>query len=382
MISYMPTARTPKILFVDDTIEEVSALSEACEQDAIVVVRSFDELDEADLENTDLILVDFALDGWPAKDRATELTLRPADGLAIVEILRSYFRANKSERPIAFAVLSGELEKLTHPFPPTRREHMVASLAKVEWAFQKGTPLLQTAKQLLSLASAVRELPPSWPHDSNSDKDKTLHDLLAVPDSNWSTAAVGDLSRCHPPIQELSTWSHGLAFLRWMLQRVLPYPTFLLDDAQAALRLGLTFESFCASLTDEGDLNDWLKPVCYSGILTNFRGRRWWKAGIDSLLWTASSEDPFNSKLLAAEVLKKAPKGELLVQRNPVAYVDKDYQTIGIDEASNCIRLRPDDWPLFADSAWALRASVLEDQSLLMAVEDVLDRETLGAERA
>jgi hypothetical protein len=375
----MPTVEKPTILFVDDVIEEAEPLARACEGSAATLVRSFDDVDAQDLQAADLVLVDFSLESWPAKNKAAELTLRPADGLAVVEILRSHFRVSRSERPIAFGVLSGELEKLTAPFPPTRREHMVASLAKVEWAFQKGKPIDQMCRQLISLARGVKELPRNWPHDSNVRKDETLHALLAMPDLPWSSAAIGDLSRCHPPIQELSTWSHGLAFLRWMLQRILPYPTFLLDDCQAALRIGISRDSFCAAMNERAEFRGWLESALFKGILSDFRGRRWWKAGIDALLWELTVGDPFSREVISKGVLARAPAAELLKQKNPVACVDKDYEVIGVDEAKNCVRLRPDDWPLFADSAWAERNAVAADQSLLMAVEDASDRESLEA---
>lgn len=119
--------KRPTILFVDDVVEDVEAVARECQKYVNVVERSFDDVDEADLDRADLILVDFNLKDWPTKDTVPQVTLRPEDGLAVVEIFRSYFRSTASNRPVALAVLSGDLASLTNPFPPTRREHMVRS---------------------------------------------------------------------------------------------------------------------------------------------------------------------------------------------------------------------------------------------------------------
>ena len=365
------------IIFIDDNIDQAEALERLCAAETATVLSSFDDLVAEDIEKADLIVVDFSVDDWSAKDASTELCLRPQDGLAVTETLRSYLRSVQAKRPVAFAVLSGELSKLTFPFEPSRREHMVAGLARVEWAFQKASPIEASARQLLSLASAVKALPPSWPHDSNAGKDETLHVLLNLPEADWTGAAIGDVSRCHPPLQELSTWSHGLAFLRWMLQRIIPYPAFLMDDIQVAVRLGVTPATFSTGLDGESGLVEWLKPTLYRGVLSEFRGRRWWRAGIDALIWSATKESPFDKEVLARLLMTLAPASICLDQSQPVAYVNRDYQFVGVAEARDCVRLRPDDWPLFADSAWALRTDVQTDQTLLTAVEDPSEREEL-----
>jgi CheY-like chemotaxis protein len=375
----MPENSKPTILFVDDVIEEIDATAELCKDKAEILIRSFDDVEAADLDSADLILVDFNLKDWDKREHITQLTLRPGDGLAVAETLRSYYRANKSAKPVAIAVLSADLSSLTSPFPPTSREHMVANLAKMEWAFQKGSPIDVTARQLLSLADGVRQLPSAWPHDSTAQKDETLHKLLAMPAADWAAAAVADVARCHPPVQELSKWSHGLAFLRWMLQRVLPYPTFLLDSAQVAIRLGIEPNSFRAGVEKEPGFAEWLAPTVFGGLLHDFRETRFWRAGVDSLIWESTQESPFDRTALAKAVIAKLPEARFINVKNPVVCVDKNYEFVGVADASECVRLRPDDWPLFADSAWAQKSVVRENETLQVALEDESDREELGA---
>ncbi|NYF51212.1 hypothetical protein [Tunturiibacter gelidoferens] len=377
----MPKNPLPTILFVDDVIEQIDGIARLCELQAHILKRSFDDVDEADLDSADLILVDFNLEDWEKREHVTQVTLKPGDGLAVAETLRSYYRSKKSDRPVAIAVLSADLQSLTEPFPPTRREHMVASVAKIEWAFQKTSSFSDTSRQLLSLANGVRQLPAMWPHDSTARKDQTLHELLALPESTiWASAAVLDLARCHPPVQELSTWSHGLAFIRWMLQRILPYPTFLLDGAQVAIRLGIEPDSFQAGQRDNPDFGDWLAPTVFKGLLHDFHETRFWKAGVDLLIWELTRENPFDRSALAASLVSKLPNARFINAKNPVASVGKDYEFVGVADASECLRLRPDDWPPYADSAWAKKTLVRESEALQIALEDDSDREELGAE--
>ena len=114
----MPENSKPTILFVDDVIEEIDATAELCKDKAEILIRSFDDVEAADLDSADLILVDFNLKDWDKREHITQLTLRPGDGLAVAETLRSYYRANKSAKPVAIAVLSADLSSLTSPVSP------------------------------------------------------------------------------------------------------------------------------------------------------------------------------------------------------------------------------------------------------------------------
>lgn len=374
----MPAQPQPTILFLDDVEGDVNGIASLCEDAARVLKRSFDDIEPPDLDSADLIMVDFNLNNWEKLERITDLALKPWDGLAVAENLRSYYRQKKLQKPVAIAVLSGNLNSLTDPFPPTRREHMIASLAKVEWAFEKGKDLKDMARQVLSLAEGVRQLPPRWPHDSAAHKNETLHNLLIVPDAPWSSAAIMDVARCHPPVQELSTWSHGLAFLRWMLQRILPYPTFLLDSHQVAVRLGIDSDSFCAGRNNNNEFGEWLAPTIFTGVLHDFRHTRFWRTAVDFLIWEATLENPFDRATLSQAVLRKLPDAQTLNLAHPVVTVAEDYTFAGVAEASDCVRLRPDDWPTFADSAWAQKTLVRDHEELQVALEYESDRQDLG----
>jgi hypothetical protein len=222
----------------------------------------------------------------------------------------------------------------------------------------------------LQLAYAVQSLPKDWPHESSEKKDKLLSELLDLhEEQDWSDAALADVSKCHPPIMELSTWSHGLSFVRWLLHRILPYPCFLIDSRYTAARLRITHKSLLTSLELKEPLSEKLNAVEYSGILSSFSETRWWRVGLDSLIWDLTSDDPFSSKVLCAKIKELAPSAELIDIPNPVVCVDGDYRSTDIiSDASDCVRLLPDDWPIFAEKGWARRSDVQEDERLKLVV--------------
>lgn len=359
-----------KILLVDDEPASVEQLANLVADGAEVKVVEPSDVTLDMLGASDLLLVDFALRIWPDRDSVSVLGLRPEDGLALAEVFRSALRAAKIRKPIAFAALTGELQLLTDPFPADPREHMVARSVNLEWAFQKKTVSEKLASQFLQLASAVQSLPKDWPHESSEKKDELLSELLGLHEElDWSDAALADVSKCHPPIMELSTWSHGLSFVRWLLHRILPYPCFLIDSRYTAARLRITHKSLLASLELKEPLSEKLNAVTYLGILNSFSETRWWRVGLDSIIWDLTSDDPFSSKVLWAKVKELAPSAEPIDIPNPVVCVDGDYRSTDIiADASDCVRLLPDDWPIFAEKGWARRSDVQEDERLKLVV--------------
>ena len=111
--------------------------------------------------------------------------------------------------------------------------------------------------------------------------------LLSIPaDFDWTEQAWRDVEMAHPPLDEMTLRIHGILFLRWFLTRVLYYPCFLVDRYWLAARLGATPESVDSTLSEKpAKLGKLFAPAAYAGILENLPGRRWWRAGIESILW-------------------------------------------------------------------------------------------------
>jgi hypothetical protein len=362
----------PAILLIDDQPDTVSHFKTICEEFADLKIVDPSTVTYADLAAAQLVLVDFVLDEWKGKSACSELALQPMDGLALTDVFKSHLRTTNNPTPIAFAVLSGELSRLTDPFPADSREHMVAQTTNLEWAFQKGKPNKALARQFVSLAKAVAQLPKAWPHDKLRDLQELLQKLLSIPrEAVWRESAVGDVLKCHPPVRELSTWSHGLAFIRWFLHNIQPYPCFLMDARQVAVRLRITYQSFQTALNASDPLVEQLKSSEYSGILSEFDGTRWWRSGVDALIWQLTEQEPFSASALAKKLSDISPNAVSITITNPVIRIDAEYQPVDeFIDASECVRLVPDDWPPFAEQAWAKRSDVEQDDRLAMVVMD------------
>jgi len=366
------TQGRPVVLLIDDEPDTLSYLNPIAEGSADLKIVHPSTVTYADLAAAQLVLVDFVLDKWNGKNASSELALQPMDGLALTNILKSHLRFKNNPTPIAFAVLSGELSRLTDPFPADSREHMVAQTTNLEWAFQKGKPNKLLVRQFVSLARAVNELPKAWPQDKLEDLQELLQKLLSIPaEAVWKDSAVGDVLKCHPPVRELSTWSHGLAFIRWLLHSIQPYPCFLMDARQVAIRLRITYQSFQKVLNEADPLVEQLKPSEYSGILSEFDGPRWWRSGIDALIWQLTEQEPFSASALSKKLTGISPNAVPIAISNPVIRIDAEYRPVDeFIDASECVRLVPDDWPPFADQAWAKRSDVEQDDRLGMVVMD------------
>jgi len=147
----------------------------------------------------------------------------------------------------------------------------------------------------------------------------------------------------------------------------LPYPTILIDDAHLAARLRVSLESLrAAAATDE--FGKIFGAVEYAGQLRSFLGRRWWRAGVEHVLYELTVDSPGDLAVLH-EVLKK------LVPQLSVEKATRLFPVLGrhfrtkdvLAVEKDVVEVRPDDWPPFADEAWALRGD-LENEPELKAV--------------
>ena len=182
----------------------------------------------------------------------------------------------------------------------------------------------------------------------------------------WFEAATRDIRRCRPPIHEFAEHTHGIGVIRWALHKILPYPTFLLDEAHLAARLRVTLPSLRAVAgTDE--FKRLFGAVEYGGQLASFLGRRWWRAGVEHTIFEATSESPGDLRALH-EALKKVPRLEASSEPRLFAVLGLQFKTKDdLATGGEVVEVRPDDWPPFADEAWALRADI-DDAPELKAV--------------
>ena len=340
-----------------------------------------EEVGRSHLADADLVLIDFRLKEWQARDAQSSLALQPATGLALAAVLRSHIRDRQDHPPTAFALRSSYLADLSEPFPPEAREHLIARVNNLEWAFPKQQPKTgpELSRQITGQARAVRRLPPSWPSDAPNKRQETVRELLAVPGKvAWTAKAWHDIEECHPPIHELSKRSHGLAFLRWLLHRIMPYPCFLLDSYRLAARFRMSPRSLMRGFTRSRALRKNMDRLRYKGVLADFLGPRWWRAGVDSWLWEFTDGKPFDAEEIH-KALASVSGGSLerASVPEPIICVDEKYLPLeAFSEADKAVRIQPDDWPVYAEQAWTT-IELAREHSGLRAVVLSQDRDRL-----
>lgn len=361
--------KVPAILYVDDEPDAFGAWRSEVIADgrARLTIAHPDDVTRDQLEQASVVLVDFRLDHWPSRDNLERLSLKPVNGLALLSILQEYLHDLKVNSPCAFALHTGAFHAVARSLPPL--PHIVARAHNLEWIFDKSTSGPKRATKVVELAAAVEALPDSWPHDSAPAASAVLRDWLGLDDSTpWSQSAWDDALRCRPPIHEFAEHTNGVGVLRWMLHRILPYPCFLIDDIHLAARLRVTVESLQTGLRPNGRLCSLLGPAEYRGQLGAFQGRRWWRTGIELILFQLTKASPGNLTLLRSEMMAREPTLVPTDTFDVYPVLDEHFRPKeALAAADDVVEVVPDDWPPFADSAWAL-TSDLNDYPALRAI--------------
>lgn len=305
------------------------------------------DVSEQDVYDADLIVIDQYLRDWTFTAE-TPATMHPRGGLAVAAVLRS--QLEQSHTP--FVIFTGGLDDLGQQLPRAIRRPVLASSFGVEWVADRNDPRL--VDQLFELATGAESLPAGW--DTHDSLDAAVARWLAIPaDAEWSSNALVDIHECRPQTTGAAGDSPGMVFLRWFVQQVLPFPTFLLDVPRAAVRLGVDpaeFETILAE--DSTTLGSRLAEARYEGHLASFLGPRFWRAGIDWVLTASDSwvrGDASDSDALSELGGREVPVLGSAVWRVPV---DGDLELLEPREIHELTRILPDHWPAFADDAYAL----------------------------
>lgn len=387
----MTAQRVPHVLFVDDD-EHMSQKHLGAVLGPLKVevrLRTPEETIESDLDWADLVVVDYFLTHWPERDDTSSVARAPQNGLGAAASMRSTLLPPLSERradapiprPVAFALWSGNLSEASFELPEVVLPHVFARENNLEWAFRRDDLLHADAgPRVALLARAVRELPGLWPRAAAEAEAEMMRMLgLDVGDEplandTWAGDARTEVLDCRPPLHELSARSHGLALMRWLLHRIFPYPCFLMDDLQLLARLRA--DDLEGGETESTPLLVALEPYLYGGTLAGFGGRRWWRAGVEDWLFNATAGQSGNPQVVA-EMVRRHGAVVTRTWLRPVVVIDGDLvRSSTFAEVEETVRVRPDDWPVFADDAFARRRDVLEDPAL-RALVDPADRSLL-----
>jgi hypothetical protein len=277
--------------------------------------------------------------------------------------------ASGGQRRFAVTLHTGEIEALAGSLPARTREALVAAQHDLEWVFEFGADNFAT--RLVELARAVQSIGDevdSLGVDSGAS-------WLAVPDLSWAETAIAQIEDCRPPAHALARDTLGKSFVRWLAHRILPYPTFLLNDEHAANLLGIQMSSLFA-LAESDVLRD--RAALYSGPLDGFLGRRWWRAALQQLLVDAECNQ-WDPPELKAEALAELTGVQLdgLTSDQPVVIYSPQGYVLDIDApAETSLRIQPDGWPAYADDPWASVVDVTEDSDFRTLVAQI-DRRRL-----
>lgn len=329
------------------------------------------------LEKAALILIDEYLETWPARD---ELKGHPSlyirDGVALAAVLRAQLEnrgpniSDPTPSRTAVTLRTGHLGHLAAGLPRHLWSLAVASRYDLEWVAEKTAE----AETLAAIALAAAALPETW----DPTNPVQQQEWLGLAQASWTTDALAHIEQCRPPWSTLSATSAGRLWLAWFLQRILPFPTFLVDDLRAAAYLGLEEQALNEVVAGETALSRRLVTAEYTGQLSRFAGRRWWRAGLTAfrreLFAEAGSRGPADA---ARRIMEQhgAPLRALGLDY-PVFTIDHHYETSKRPvEVTDAVRLQPDGWPSYADDPWLARADVQDQPELakLIVLDDRLD---------
>ncbi|MEX2193915.1 MAG: hypothetical protein WD844_01395 [Thermoleophilaceae bacterium] len=349
------SAREPFVVIVDDEPDNVQGLAADLHKTLAVQVLEPQELDEPALREGTIFLVDLFLTDWPGREELTP-GAQVFDGVALAAVIRAHARNARRPPPI-IALNTGHAGDFSD-LPVEIREHAIARANNLEWVFLKNDSRssIPTHERVAELAEAQRRLPRDW-REAAAETD--LLELLGARESE-----LDEILDAWPPIREVNTDTAGVAMLRWLLHRVLPYPCFLLDERHVAVRLGLSCSALNAAAEGGSKLAEALSRCSYKGVLAGFDGPRWWRSRIEEMLWELSPSRDLPTTVAALQALSDVPL-ERTETPNGVVVLDADYtprpEPADVAEA---VRIRLDDWPPYAEDAWASIDDAREDPRL------------------
>lgn len=358
-----------KIVYFDDEPELIRAQIERL---GLTGFSVFDSLNEQERKvgfvqsnSADLLVLDFF---WGNQDDP-DAARTDENGLSA---LQKWRRLLKDARP-ATALVSSDIEKAISSKNPQKRWHIDAEKLGVEWVGKK-----DEIERIVALATASENIRRTIkssrkPAISGSQRRATAPALstlcfsvLKAPrNARWKLSAERQVDHARPP-QPPTEGNDGYSreILAWLLHKVLPYPSFLMSNQQSAVRLGITLASFekLTSIRNRSKLGEQIKQTLYTGPLDEFAGKKWWRAGIDHLVWSQSQSDDGYEKSISKLGGRSL---ELFRLIDPVVLSDADLvETNEIAESSNCVRVQDEDFPVGVAWVWVRKSSVANNQVL------------------
>jgi hypothetical protein len=344
-------------LFVDDRPDTLTTTYGTVGADRIRI-EDPTSVKRADIEWATVVLCDYNIDATLPKpdSEAGQFANIPRTGAALVAAIRSLEEGDDPEKAAApfraYALLSADLQLIGRlALPPDYLAHVGANSLGVEWIFQKPRnreERVQFGEQLESLGRAVSRVREVW--NQANDQVRELRTLLKIPpDLNWSERAWNEVVEAHPRLRDPAERIALRPVFRWLLQEALPFPAVLLDSAYLAGRLRIDPEAIDEVL--KAGLADRLGPARYDGILADFFSARWWRAGIEQILWEATDGQAYDINALRelTNGASRTDDDELVVTLNENLVPNMKLSRIS-DKVLELVR--PIGWPSFSELPW------------------------------
>jgi hypothetical protein len=335
------------------------------------------------VDRASLILLDHKF--W---DQPPPLSLRASDGASFVAHLRSWARINRKQlAPVV--IFTNEQEAFANEIPSVGasapiggsflgREYQLAPTLDLEWIQYKQDD--RATDRISALARAFIAASEAGGPDGASIVD--IENLLRMPtEPVWTDLAREELHGARAPVNHkaggaMEPTRGPSQIVRWLCHRALPFPGLLFSDLYAAWAIGLSLASFRALAA--ADLRtDWLvefRRCEYKGPLDQFLGRRWWRAGIDQLVWQLDEEAERKGGRKQA-FTDLAPSVEIDEPRPRSSYVvcwTEDFREGDIVPIDQAVQLHPPGWPAEALEPWVSKEEVARDP-ILTAMSDPVD---------
>lgn len=327
-----------------DTEQPTFILNEAV---AIVEHYQPEEVTKERLLKANLVLIDFKIDDWPSKaiEGIPEIGT-PIDGLSLAHNVRRLLINADDKTPPAVALITNDYTSACKPLGGATLPHLLARLNGIEWVFKKDH---NPAIEIESLASAcTTTLYTVLTEASIEGRLNQLCIYLGINDPEEQEFIAEEIAYCAPPIHDLLKWEDGILILRWLLHRILPYPTMFVADTYLAERAQCDLGQLRRSLEN---LPDELKGVLYLGPGDGLFTKRFWRSKFERLLL---SKGISNSPQSIREYLSSILGTELRACPTPIVEVVDSSGTYGneVAERSEASEAAIDDWPPFATTPW------------------------------
>jgi hypothetical protein len=237
------------------------------------------------LQDARIVLMDYELHDVNSASTA------PLDGLELLERFRARIRRHHAEGASVplLTIYSHQIHRLAEqlgecPVVP----YMLARRANVDWVFDKGEPPAGSDPLADQIGEMLRAFDINM-GGSAAGVERQLATFLALPgESDWRELALEELLDLRPPLQkDLSPPGARVRLMKWLLQDALPFPGCFVDLDTVSLRFRVKPMDLAAAIERNpgSQLARRLDGVRYRGPLASFFLPRYWKAGVDFIVW-------------------------------------------------------------------------------------------------